>query len=178
MPPNQRRCVGDTAIPTLYHPVDAALLLSLVGYLRRVGAGLTDLNPGSSALSSWESSSKPPLARSKISQEDLPFLNPGSTHRESHMRTAKRAATAPEDSYEYIALGEYVVVAPGVCGGRPTFKGTRLEVSVILDLMAAGWSVARILDQYRTSALSAEAIGEAVRLAAEALRERTNGIAA
>jgi len=40
------------------------------------------------------------------------------------------------EPYEYYALGEYVVVAPGVCGGRPTFKGTRLEVQVILDLIA------------------------------------------
>lgn len=27
-----------------------------------------------------------------------------------------------DDVYEYYPLGEYVVVAPGVCGGRPTFK--------------------------------------------------------
>jgi len=42
--------------------------------------------------------------------------------------------------YEYVPLGKHVVAAPGVCGGRPTFKYTRLEVSVILDLLAAGWS--------------------------------------
>lgn len=37
--------------------------------------------------------------------------------------------------YEYYPLGEYVVVAPGVCGGRPTFKYTRLEVSVIISMV-------------------------------------------
>lgn len=26
------------------------------------------------------------------------------------------------EPYEYYPLGEYVVRAPGVCGGRPTFK--------------------------------------------------------
>ena len=31
--------------------------------------------------------------------------------------------------YEYYPLGEFVVIAPGVCGGRPTLKYTRLEVS-------------------------------------------------
>ena len=36
------------------------------------------------------------------------------------------------EPYAYYPLGEHVVVAPGVCGGRPTFKGTRLEVQVVL----------------------------------------------
>jgi hypothetical protein len=30
--------------------------------------------------------------------------------------------------YEYYPLGNYVVAAPGVCGGRPTFKYTRIDV--------------------------------------------------
>jgi hypothetical protein len=28
--------------------------------------------------------------------------------------------------YEYYPIGQYIVAAPGVCGGRPTFKYTRL----------------------------------------------------
>ncbi len=67
--------------------------------------------------------------------------------------------------YEYVPLGKHVVAAPGVCGGRPTFKYTRLEVSVILDLLAAGWSVQKILRNYSQSRISAEAIKEAVHLA-------------
>jgi len=34
--------------------------------------------------------------------------------------------------YECIPLGKYVVNAPGVCRGRPTFKYTRIEVTRIL----------------------------------------------
>src|SRR5438093_7174788 len=32
------------------------------------------------------------------------------------------------EPYEYYPLGQYVVRAPGVCGGRPTFKYTRIDV--------------------------------------------------
>jgi len=34
------------------------------------------------------------------------------------------------EPYEYYPLGEYIVIAPGVCGGRPTFKGTRLDENI------------------------------------------------
>ncbi|NUO78838.1 DUF433 domain-containing protein [candidate division KSB1 bacterium] len=75
--------------------------------------------------------------------------------------------------YEYVPLGKHVVAAPGVCGGRPTFKYTRLEVSVILDLLAAGWSVQKILRNYSHSRISAAAIKEAVHLAKETLLNNT-----
>ena len=71
--------------------------------------------------------------------------------------------------YEYYPIGQYIVVAPGVCGGRPTFKYTRLEVAVVLDLLAAGWTTAHILREYAQSKLTPEAITEAIRLAKEAL---------
>lgn len=80
--------------------------------------------------------------------------------------------------YEYYPLGEHVVVAPGVCGGRPTFKGTRLEVQIVLDLIAADWSQERILEEYRATGISAPAIAEVVRLAADALRSKAENIAA
>jgi len=31
------------------------------------------------------------------------------------------------EPYEYYPVGRYIVIAPGVCGGRPTFKYTRDE---------------------------------------------------
>ena len=71
--------------------------------------------------------------------------------------------------YEYHPIGQYIVAAPGVCGGRPTFKYTRLEAATILDLLAAGWTVERLVREYAQSHLTAEAIVEAVRLAKEAL---------
>lgn len=73
------------------------------------------------------------------------------------------------EPYEYYPLGKYIVAAPGVCGGRPTFKYTRLEVAVILDLLAAGWTVDQLIYEYAHSHLTREAIAEAVGLAKKAL---------
>jgi uncharacterized protein (DUF433 family) len=74
-----------------------------------------------------------------------------------------------DDIYEYYPLGEYVVVAPGVCGGRPTFKYTRLEVSMILALLSTGDTVDELVEDYARSRLTPEAIYEAIRLADNAL---------
>jgi uncharacterized protein (DUF433 family) len=71
--------------------------------------------------------------------------------------------------YEYYPIGQYIVAAPGVCGGRPTFKYTRLEVAVVLDLLAAGCTTEHIRREYAQSKLTPEAITEAIRLAKEAL---------
>ena len=79
-----------------------------------------------------------------------------------------------DDVYEYYPLGEYVVVAPGVCGGRPTFKYTRLEVSMVLALLAAGDTVEEVVEDYSPSRLSLEAVIEAIRLANQALLKPTD----
>lgn len=70
--------------------------------------------------------------------------------------------------YEYYPLGKYIVRAPGICGGRPTFKYTRLEPSMILALLGQGNSVEEILANYSLSNISAEAIYEAIYLANQA----------
>lgn len=69
------------------------------------------------------------------------------------------------ESYRYYPLGKYIVSAPGVCGGRPTFKHTRLEVSVILSLIAQGETIQQVIEEYSASRLSPAAVIEAIRLA-------------
>ena len=66
------------------------------------------------------------------------------------------------EPYEYYPLGQYVVAVPGVCGGRPTFKYTRLEVSVVLALIAAGETVEQAVQAYALSGLTPEAVREAI----------------
>jgi uncharacterized protein (DUF433 family) len=68
--------------------------------------------------------------------------------------------------YEYFPLGEYVVRAVGVCGGRPTFKYTRIEITGTLERLAAGESIDEIVSGYR-GRVPREAILEAVGLVTE-----------
>ena len=67
------------------------------------------------------------------------------------------------EPYEYYTLGRYVVKAPGVCGGRPTFKYTRIEVKVVLDLIAAGVPLHELTENLQ-GRVSPEAIAEAMEL--------------
>lgn len=84
------------------------------------------------------------------------------------LKTKLVRETVGGEPYEYYPLGSYIVAALGICGGRPTFKYTRLEVAFILDLLAGGWSVEQVLHEYEASSLSGEAIQEAIHLAKEA----------
>ncbi len=69
------------------------------------------------------------------------------------------------EPYEYYPLGEHVVRAPGVCGGRPTFKYTRIEIAGALDRVAAGETLDEIVRGYR-GRVSREAVMEAIQLVA------------
>lgn len=71
--------------------------------------------------------------------------------------------------YEYYPLGQYIVAAPGVCGGRPTFKYTRLEASMILAQLSLGRTIRELIEDYALSKLTPEAVQEAILLASEAL---------
>jgi uncharacterized protein (DUF433 family) len=75
--------------------------------------------------------------------------------------------------YEYYPLGQHVVAAPGVCGGRPTFKYTRIEVGVIFGWLANGCTIDGIVQDFNRPHLTREAIGEALALANQALVEKT-----
>lgn len=75
------------------------------------------------------------------------------------------------EPYEYYPLGKYIVAAPGVCGGRPTFKYTRIDAKLVLEGLADGMTVEQIAHMYRRTHVSAEAIREAMRLAAHLLDE-------
>ena len=66
--------------------------------------------------------------------------------------------------YEYASLGKYVVRAVGVCGGRPTFKYSRIEVAGALQRVAAGEGLDSIVTGYRGH-VTREAMQEAIDLA-------------
>ncbi len=47
-----------------------------------------------------------------------------------------------------IVLNKYIVADPEVCHGKPTFKGTRVMVWQILDLLGAGETTEEILQDF------------------------------
>jgi uncharacterized protein (DUF433 family) len=67
------------------------------------------------------------------------------------------------ETYQYYPLGKHVVRAVGVCGGRPTFKYTRVEIAGTLDRLAAGESLEEIVAGYR-GRVSREAMVEAIQI--------------
>ena len=69
------------------------------------------------------------------------------------------------EPYEYYPVTSHIVQAPGVCGGRPTFKYTRIDVRHALDLLSAGQTVERVAESYQ---IPAAAVREALALAAKA----------
>ena len=75
-----------------------------------------------------------------------------------------------EEPYAYYAIGRYIVVAPGVCGGRPTFKYTRIDVRHALHLLAAGRTVERVAHGYE---IPVAAVQEALALAGKAFDQST-----
>ena len=61
---------------------------------------------------------------------------------------------------------EWIEVNPEICGGKPVIKGTRIPVKVILELLANGWSIEDIKEEYD---LTEEQIRDAIRFASKVL---------
>jgi uncharacterized protein (DUF433 family) len=61
-------------------------------------------------------------------------------------------------------LGKYIVADPGICHGKLTFKGTRIFVDSVLEMVAEGMDWDDIIREWHGS-INREAIMEAVRLA-------------
>jgi uncharacterized protein (DUF433 family) len=79
------------------------------------------------------------------------------------------------EPYEYYPITHHIVIAPGVCGGRPTFKYTRIDVRHALNLLAAGRTVERVAEGYQ---IPVAAVKEALALAAKAFDQRSLEMAA
>lgn len=64
---------------------------------------------------------------------------------------------------------ERITSDPAICGGRPCIRGTRIEVSVILDSLADGMTPEAIREHFPQ--VSLEDIRAAIAYAAEISRE-------
>ncbi|MFY9821821.1 MAG: DUF433 domain-containing protein [Thermoanaerobaculia bacterium] len=63
--------------------------------------------------------------------------------------------------------GRYIVTDPRICHGKPTFRGTRILVSDVLEQLADGIAWEAVIREWHGS-ISREAIAEAVQLATSA----------
>jgi uncharacterized protein (DUF433 family) len=59
---------------------------------------------------------------------------------------------------------------PAVCFGRPCIKGHRIWVSLVLDLLASGWSVEQVVENY--PGIQKEDVLACIAYGAEMSRER------
>ena len=70
-------------------------------------------------------------------------------------------------------IGRYIVSDPKICHGKPTFRGTRVLVSDVLEQVASGMAWETIIMEWNNS-ITKEAIREAVQLASQALLKHTD----
>ncbi len=47
-----------------------------------------------------------------------------------------------------IEINKYIVADSEICHGKPTFKGTRIMVSIVLEMLQEGASSKEILEAY------------------------------
>ena len=73
-------------------------------------------------------------------------------------------------------LGEFIVADPEICHGKPTYKGTRIMVSQVLEALERGESTEEIIQAW-DGKVSRAAIAETVRLAREALLDEMGQLA-
>ena len=96
-----------------------------------------------------------------------PELTPGS----SGMRfEAVRKRLFHKPSSKTGDLGQHITANRKVCGGRPTFKGSRIMVWQVLDQVAEGMPWEQICWSWREK-ITHEAVAEAVQLAAGQFKE-------
>ena len=63
-----------------------------------------------------------------------------------------------------VVLGKHIVADPEICGGQPTFKGTRIMVWIVLEQLEEGLTWAEIVREW-SGKVREPAIAEAISVA-------------
>ncbi len=69
-----------------------------------------------------------------------------------------------------IEINDYVVADSEICHGKPTFKGTRIMISIILEMLRAGASLTEIQEAYPS--ITQEHVKAALEFAANLTEQR------
>jgi uncharacterized protein (DUF433 family) len=70
---------------------------------------------------------------------------------------------------DVIQINEHIVADPNICHGKPTFKGTRIMVWQILDMLTSGQTSNEIIEAFPS--LTQEHITAALNYATSLTRE-------
>jgi uncharacterized protein (DUF433 family) len=73
-------------------------------------------------------------------------------------------------------MGRYIVSDPEICHGKPTFRGTRVLVSDVLEQVASGMAWETIIEEWNNK-IAKDAIREAIQLASQALIKHADDFA-
>ena len=71
--------------------------------------------------------------------------------------------------FSAMEINNYISTESDICHGKPCFKGTRIMVAIVLELLEAGEPVEKILEAY--PALTPAHIQAALHLASQLLEE-------
>lgn len=73
-----------------------------------------------------------------------------------------------------IEISDHIVTDSDICHGKPTFKGTRVMVWQVLEMLEAGATIKEIIKAYPS--LTPDAIKKALHYAATIIRGKDNVI--
>lgn len=68
-----------------------------------------------------------------------------------------------------VEISKYIVADTEICGGKPTFKGTRIMVWQVLEMLETGETMEEILENYPS--LTKEHIKSALHVATQKLSQ-------
>ena len=68
-----------------------------------------------------------------------------------------------------MTIKNYIASDPAICGGDPVFKGTRIPICLVLDLIEGGINIPEIRKRYYPQ-ISEEAIKAAIHYASEIIK--------
>jgi uncharacterized protein (DUF433 family) len=68
-----------------------------------------------------------------------------------------------------LRYGDFIIQQPGLCGGQPVIKGTRVPLRTVLASLAQGSTIEELLREFPT--LSEQAVRAAIAFAAASAQE-------
>lgn len=71
-------------------------------------------------------------------------------------------------------MERWITSGPAVCGGQPTFRGTRIPVCAVLDFPSSGDTIEKVLEEYPE--LTREATLAALEYAAVLARDESTPV--